>query len=42
MLNFTYNTCKKEKGMLKGPFLDRNWMGQNEDYEASNILMFIN
>ena len=25
--------------MLKGPFLDRNWMGQNEDYESSNIVM---
>lgn len=23
----------------KGPFLDRNWMGQNEDYEASDIVM---
>lgn len=25
--------------MLKGPFLDRNWMGQNEDYESSSIVM---
>ena len=25
--------------MLKGPFLDRNWMGQNEDYESSDIIM---
>ena len=25
--------------MLKGPFLDRNWMGQNEDYNSSNIVM---
>lgn len=25
--------------MLTGPFLDRNWMGQNEDYESSNIVM---
>lgn len=25
--------------MLTGPFLDRNWMGQNEDYETSNIVM---
>ena len=25
--------------MLRGPFLDRNWMGQNEDYEASSIVM---
>lgn len=25
--------------MLKGPFLDRNWMGQNPDYESSNIVM---
>lgn len=25
--------------MLKGPFLDRNWMGQNEDYESSEIVM---
>lgn len=25
--------------MLRGPFLDRSWMGQNEDYEASSIVM---
>ncbi len=25
--------------MLTGPFLDRNWMGQNEDYETSDIVM---
>ena len=25
--------------MLKGPFLDRNWMGQNEDYASSDIVM---
>lgn len=25
--------------MLKGPFLDRNWMGQNPDYEKSDIVM---
>ncbi len=25
--------------MLKGPFLDRSWMGQNEDYNSSNIVM---
>ena len=25
--------------MLTGPFLDRNWIGQNEDYESSNIVM---
>ena len=25
--------------MLKGPFLDRNWMGQNPNYETSNIVM---
>lgn len=25
--------------MNKGPFLDRNWMGQNEDYESSDIVM---
>lgn len=25
--------------MLKGPFLDRNWMGQNEDYTSSDIVM---
>ena len=24
---------------LKGPFLDRNWMGQNEDYASSDIVM---
>ena len=23
----------------KGPFLDRNWMGQNEDYKSSDIVM---
>lgn len=25
--------------MLSGPFLDRNWMGQNEDYTSSDIIM---
>lgn len=25
--------------MLKGPFLDRNWMGQNENYTSSDIVM---
>lgn len=25
--------------MLKGPFLDRNWMDQNEDYASSDIVM---
>ncbi|MCD8378656.1 MAG: agmatinase [Candidatus Gastranaerophilales bacterium] len=25
--------------MLKGPFLDRNWMGQNPDYNKSDIIM---
>ena len=25
--------------MLTGPFLDRNWMGQNSDYESSDIVM---
>lgn len=25
--------------MLKGPFLDRNWMGQNSDYNSSDIIM---
>ena len=25
--------------MLSGPFLDRNWMGQNPDYEKSDIVM---
>ena len=25
--------------MLSGPFLDRNWMGQNPDYEKSEIIM---
>lgn len=24
---------------LIGPFLDRNWMGQNEDYESSDIVL---
>lgn len=25
--------------MLKGPFLDRTWMGQNPDYETADIVM---
>ncbi len=25
--------------MLEGPFLDRNWMGQNPDYDSSDIIM---
>ena len=25
--------------MLRGPFLDRNWMGQNPDYNSSSIVM---
>lgn len=25
--------------MLTGPFLDRNWMGQNKDYKTSDIIM---
>ena len=25
--------------MLRGPFLDRSWMGQNENYESSSIVM---
>lgn len=25
--------------MLSGPFLDRNWMAQNEDYNSSDIVM---
>ena len=25
--------------MLRGPFLDRSWMGQNEDYNSSSIVM---
>lgn len=25
--------------MLRGPFLDRNWMGQNPDYSTSSIIM---
>jgi len=25
--------------MLRGPFLDRTWMGQNPDYETSDIVM---
>ncbi len=25
--------------MLRGPFLDRNWMGQNPDYDSSSIVM---
>lgn len=25
--------------MLRGPFLDRNWMGQNPDYNSSKVVM---
>ena len=25
--------------MVRGPFLDRNWIGQNENYETSDIIM---
>ena len=25
--------------MLTGPFLDRSWMGQNPDYNSSDIVM---
>ena len=25
--------------MLRGPFLDRTWMGENKDYNSSNIIM---
>lgn len=25
--------------MLKGPFLDKNWMGQNGDYDSSKVVM---
>lgn len=25
--------------MLRGPFLDRNWMGENKDYASSEIIM---
>lgn len=25
--------------MLTGPFLDRNWMGENKDYDTSDIIM---
>ena len=25
--------------MIAGPFLDRNWMGQNPNYETSKIIM---
>ena len=25
--------------MLRGPFLDRNWMGQNPDYDSSKVVM---
>ena len=25
--------------MLSGPFLDRNWMAQNENYDSANIIM---
>ena len=24
--------------MLKGPFLDRTWMGQNPDYDTANMM----
>jgi len=29
----------RRKEVLSGPFLDRNWMGQNSDYISSNIIM---
>ncbi|MCQ2743608.1 MAG: agmatinase [bacterium] len=25
--------------MLKGPFLDRNWMGENKNYNTANVIM---
>ena len=25
--------------MLRGPFLDKHWMGQNPDYEKADIVM---
>ena len=25
--------------MLRGPFLDRNWMGENKDYNSSDVVM---
>ena len=25
--------------MLSGPFLDRNWMGQNPDYDNTKVVM---
>ena len=25
--------------MLTGPFLDRNWMGENKNYNEANIVM---
>ena len=25
--------------MLRGPFLDRSWMGQNPDYNTSKVIM---
>lgn len=25
--------------MLSGPFLDRNWMGENKDYDSSDVVM---
>ena len=40
---FIYVYCKiiKKQGvfMLSGPFLDRTWMGQNQDYISSKIVM---
>ena len=30
---------ERRRTMLTGPFLDRNWMGQNPDYNSSDIVM---
>ena len=30
---------KQGENMLRGPFLDRNWMGENKDYNSSDIVM---
>lgn len=32
-------SIKQGETMLKGPFLDRSWMGQNPDYNSSDIVM---
>lgn len=38
-MTYLYTFLLYNYKMKKGPFLDRNWMGQNEDYNTSDIVM---